>query len=147
VLVAVLAADECLIDFDDAAQLVHVALNKRSANAVTHIPRSFVGAEAHLPHQLERGNTFLAGQHLVRDLKPLPKWLVGVLEYRPGNTGKPIAVCSADFALPMEAGCQRIDLGIATAGAFDALRPAARDQVSAAGVLIGESRSNCGTVI
>ena len=45
--VLVLAADESFINLDDAAELVHVVLDKRRADAMAHIPSGFVGAEAH----------------------------------------------------------------------------------------------------
>ncbi len=56
------AANKRLIDFDDTAKLVDV-IDKRGTNALAHIPSCFVGAEAHVAHDLERAHPLLAGQH------------------------------------------------------------------------------------
>ena len=138
-LVLGLAADEGFVDFNDAAKLVHVLLNESGTDTMTHIPSGFVRAEAHCPHDLERGHTLFAGEHHVGDAVPVAQGLVGVLEDGSGNVGEAVTVCRAGFALPMEAGCQRIDLGIAAARTFDAIGPAASDQIRPAGILIRES--------
>jgi hypothetical protein len=61
------AADESFIHLNDAAQLIHVHLDKGNANAVAHIPSGLVGAETHRPHDLEGRNAFLAGEHRMGD--------------------------------------------------------------------------------
>jgi len=140
-LVLGLAANESFIDLNDAAELVHVALNERSTDAVAHIPSSFVGAEAHRSHDLECGHSLFAGEHHVSDAIPVPQRLVRVLKDRPGDMGEAIAaVRGALVALPLERhGPDREHLGIAAARAFDAVRPAAGDQISGARFLIRES--------
>jgi len=137
-----LAADECFIDLNDAAKLVHVHLDKGDADAMTHIPSGFVRTETHRPHDLERAHSLLADQHHVSDAIPVPQRLVGVLENGPGDMREAIAgrtTRRAICALPVEAGCQRVDLGVAATRTLDAIGPTAGDKVRRASFLIRES--------
>src|ERR1019366_8796631 len=121
-----------LIDFDDAAEFVHVFFNQGCPNTVAHIPSSFERSEAHVAPELAGAHSFFACQHQVSDLEPVPQGLVRVLENSASNVRETIAgraAGGAGRALPMVPGSQRIDLRIATAGAMDALRPAASDQI------------------
>lgn len=132
VFVAVLPADPSLIDFDDTAKLVHVALDQGGTDFVTHAPSGFYRTKAHVAAQLPCADALLSGEHQVSNFVPVAERLVRVLENGPGDMGEPIAgraSRSAGRALPMVAGSQRIDLGIATAGAMDALRPAPGHQI------------------
>ena len=77
----------------------------------------------------------------MRDFEPVAERLVGVLEDRPGDMGKPIAVRGALFALPMPlARLEVIDLGIAAARAMHAIGPPTGDQIGFAGIFVRESR-------
>lgn len=137
------AADEGFVNLNDAAKLVRV-LNQRRTDAMAHIPSGFVGAEAHLSHDLEGAYALLAGEHLVRDVKPVTKRLIRVFEDGPGDMGEAVAVNGALLALPVMTGSERVNLGIAATRANDAFRPAPRDQIGDAGIFVRESRLELG---
>jgi hypothetical protein len=143
-LILVLAADVGLIDLDNAAEFLF-RLDQSGPDFMAHAPSGFVRAEAHEPHDLKGAHSLFAGEHQVSDLEPVSKWLVRVLKDGPGNSGEAIAVLGADFALPMEAGSQRINLDITTAGAMDAFGPASGDQIRPAGRFINEKCLKLGT--
>jgi hypothetical protein len=129
VTVFVLAADIGFINLDDTAKLF-LRLYHRGANLVAHAPRGFVGAEAHLPHDLQRANSLFAGRHQMHDLEPVAERLVRVLKDRVDHYREAVAVWRAFLALPMPlARRQVIDGGIAAARAANALRPAAGFQI------------------
>ncbi len=132
------AADESFINLDNAGKLLNI-LRKSDADFVAHKPSSLIGAEAHVSLDLEGAHPLFADQHQVNDTKPVLQRLIRVLEYCSGQvreaiTGRPAR--SALRALPMMAGGERIDLGIAATRANDAFRPAARDQIADA-ILLG----------
>jgi hypothetical protein len=130
------AADESFIDFDDSAQLVDI-LHQRNADAMAHIPSCFQGTKAHVTPNLPSAYSFLAGKHQVNNTIPIAERLIGVFENGSGDMGEAIAVWRAFFALPMPfARWQVIYSRVATTRATDALRPAARDQVSLAGLFV-----------
>src|SRR5271169_4862918 len=134
--VLVFATDESFIDLHNASEL-GFRLDHRGADFVAHAPSRPVTAEAHKPHDLEGTHALFGREHEMGDLEPVPQRLIRVLEDGPGDAGKPIAVLSAGFALPVEwARPQRIDLHIAAAGAKHAIRPPAGHQIGLAGVLI-----------
>lgn len=124
VFVVVFAADPRLINFDNAAELIHVFFDKCGANFVAHAPSGLDRTKAHVAPDLPRANTFFGGQHQMGNLEPIPQWLIRVLKDCASDMGKPIAVRGTLFALPMMAGSQRVDLGIAAAGANHTVRPA-----------------------
>jgi hypothetical protein len=66
------------------------------------------------------------------DAEPLAERLVRVLKDGARNVREAIAVYLAGLALPVIAGCQRVNLGIAATRAMNAIRPTARDQIPAA---------------
>jgi hypothetical protein len=142
-LILVLAADIRFIDLDNAAKL-HLRFDQRSADLVAHAPRGLVRAEAHEPHNLEGAHSFFTGEHQVGDLEPVPERLIRVLKDRTGDAGEAIAVLGASLALPMEAGCQRINLDIATTGANDPIGPPPGDQIGLTGCFVRESRLKLG---
>src|SRR5262245_60022069 len=84
VAVLALAADEGLIDFNNATELFDI-LNQRGSDLVAHEPRGFVRAEAHEAHDLQCAHAFLAGEHEMHDAIPVAKRLVRVLKDRPRN--------------------------------------------------------------
>ena len=143
-LVLVLAANESFVDFDDTAEF-RFWLNQGGADFVAHAPRGFIRAEAHKAHDLERGHSLFARQHEVSDLEPVAERLVRVLEDRTRDMGESVGgLRRTSVAVPMPAILEFSDLCRATAGAMDAIGPAAGDQVVPAGFLIGESRLELG---
>ena len=134
--VFVFAADVGFVNFNDAAKLF-LRLYHRGADFVAHQVRRIVGAEAHLPLNLQGADALFAGGHKVHDLEPLAERLVGVLKNRADQNREAIALRIALLALPMPlAGLQVINGGVATARADNAVRPAAGLQVGFAGVLV-----------
>lgn len=135
--VLVLAANIGFIDLHDAAELVHVPLNQSGSDFVSHEPSGFDRTEAHIAANLARTHTLFAGEHQVGDLEPVAQWLVGILEDRPGDDRKPIAILCALLALPVPlAGRQVIDRWIAATRTVNALGPSAGLQIGLAGILI-----------
>jgi hypothetical protein len=137
--VGVFTADVCFINLDNPAEL-GFRLHQCSADFVAHAVRGLVGAEAHLPLDLQRRNSFLAGQHEMRDLKPVAQRLVGILKDCPDKQRKPIALRatrSAFGALPVPLARMKVINGrVATARAANALRPAAGFQISPACIIV-----------
>ena len=134
------AADEGFIDFDDTAKLVDI-LSKSDADLVAHEPSGLVGTEAHIPLDLQGAHSLFADKHQMNDTKPILERLVRVFKDCAGEMRKAIAgrpAGSALRALPVMAGREGVNLGIAAARADDSLRPSANDQVSAAMIFVRE---------
>jgi hypothetical protein len=137
------AADECFIDFDNAAELLDI-LHQCGSDFVAHEPSGFIGTEAHVTTNLKSAHAFLASQHQVDNTIPVAKRLVGIFKNsidqdREAITGR--ATRRAFRALPMPlARWQVIYSRIAATRAANALRPAARLQVRLAGVF---ARKHC----
>lgn len=129
VFVAVFAANPRLVDFDNAAELIHVLFDERGADAMTHIPSRLERTEAHIAPELAGAHSLFASEHQVSDLVPIPQGLVRVFKDCASDMGEPIAIRGALFALPVAAGSQGIDLGIATTGANHTIRPPTGDQI------------------
>src|SRR6516225_9427139 len=97
-----LAADECLIQFDDADKLLELLVLQSDANLVAHGPRGFVGAEAHVTLHLQGADALLAGKHEMDHAEPLAQWLVGVLEDRADEMREAVgSALAAVRALPL----------------------------------------------
>jgi hypothetical protein len=126
--VSVVSTDEGFVNLNDPAELLHV-LNESGSDLVAHEPSSLVGTEAHIAVDLEGAHALLRNKHQMGDSEPIFQRLIGVLKDGFGQVREAITVRRAFFALPMMTGGKRIDLGIATARANDAFRPAARYQV------------------
>lgn len=138
VLVLCLAANECFIDLDNAAQL-GLWFDQGSTNFVAHGMRRAVAAEAHNTLDLEGADALLAGQHQVNDTKPFPQRLIRIFEDRPCDVREAVGgFWRAFVALPAVAARQLSDFRIATARTFDATGPTARDQVRLASLFIGK---------
>lgn len=140
VFVAVLAADIGFIDFNDAAELVGLLLQQSSTNAIAHVERGLVGAEAHVAHDLQAAHSLFAREHQVNNLEPVAERLVGVFEHRPDQNREAIAALrDALGALPVEGTIgDRVHVHIAAAWTVDAFGPAAIDEVLLAGILVRE---------
>ena len=120
--VLVLAADIGFIDLDNAAKLVHVA-SIRAVRILWPMTKRSCRNRNPCSRSIWRAHAFLAGQHQVSDLEPVPQRLVGVLKDRASDDGKAIAVLGAFLALPVPfARRQVIDSGVAATRAADALQ-------------------------
>jgi hypothetical protein len=132
------AADESFVNLNDPAEFIDI-FHERDADPMAHIPRGFQRTKTHIAPNLPSAHAFLAGEHQMNDTVPIAERLVGVFENRASDNREAIAIRGALFALPMPlAGFEVINLGIAAAGAMNAIGPAPRVQVSLAGVLIRE---------
>lgn len=143
VLVAVFSqtTDESFINLNDAAKFFRI-FDKCNADFMAHHPSGFIGAEAHIAHDLQGTHAFLAGQHEVSNAKPVTEWLVRIFEDRSSNMGKPIACRAAWGALstlPMPlSGRQIIHSGITAARAANTLWPSSGNEVGSTGIFVGE---------
>jgi hypothetical protein len=139
--VAILAANIGFINLDNASKLCF-RLNQRRADFVAHAVRRLVRAKAHLPLNLQRANSFLAGQHQVYDLEPLPQRLVGVLKDRARDVREAIAlIWRALVALPLEGHrANRKHFHRTTARANHAVGPTSLNQIRLAGILIASRK-------
>lgn len=137
--VAHLAADESLINLDNAAKLFDV-LDQRSPDFMAHEPSGFVGAEAHIAHNLERAHSLFADQHQMGDFEPISERLVCVLEYGSSEVREPIGgIGGALVALPVPRHGRNLPIDRRTAArATDTFRPAAPDKVGATGIFVRE---------
>jgi len=140
VLVLEVAAYECLVHFDDAEQLQEFSVLHRDANAMAHVPRGFVGAEAEHAKHLQGTHAFLARRHHVDDSEPIAQRLVRVLkdcidQYREAIRRLLCAV----ITLPMKRlGAVRVSLKAAARATHDAGRPTVINQVQLACVFVRE---------
>src|SRR6185437_15800340 len=73
------ATNPCLINLDNAAEF-GFRLDESRADFVAHAPSRPVRAKAHYALDLEGADTLFAGEHRVRDAKPLLERLVRVLK-------------------------------------------------------------------
>lgn len=140
VLVLVFPTNVGFIHLDVADKLFEVLIAERGPDLVAHSPRGFVGTKAHIPHDLQGADAFLAGQHQVHDAEPFPKGFVRVLEDRIDQHGKAIAGHWRAFvALPVK-GLGAVCRGGETAAraAHNAVRPAIIHQIGLAGILMRE---------
>jgi hypothetical protein len=142
VLVASLSADECLIDLNNADELLELGVLQRRTDAMAHIPSRLVGAEAHISPDLPRANALLGGQHEMDHAEPRPQVDIGIFENSAGDVGKPIGAPLATVrALPVPfAGREGISPDRTAAWANHAIGPAVCDEVGIAGILIRERR-------
>jgi len=140
--VLVLPADVGFVHLDNAHEFLKFRVLESGADAVAHVPSRLVGAEAHVAVDLPGADTLLTGRHEVDDAEPLPQINIRVLEDRPHEVRKPIgAPLAAVGAFPAVLhGLEGIDARRATARAIGAIRPALGDQVTVAGILVGEGR-------
>jgi hypothetical protein len=132
--VLIATADVGFINLDDPAEFLDV-LDHGSSDLMAHEPSCLVAAEAHIAEDLQGAHALLADQHQVRDSVPIFERLIRVLKDCAGQVRESIAINRANFALPMMAGCERIDLGIAATRAGNPRRPAANYQICNAIVL------------
>lgn len=145
VLVVGFAADESFVHFNDAAELVEILIDQRSANPVAHIPSRLIRTESHVAMDLPSAHALLAGQQEMNDAEPFPKIDLSVLEDCPGDVREPIAAGAAIRALPLEFHrLERIATIASTTRAYNAIRPAPGDKILVASLLVGEHRLELG---
>ena len=134
--VFVLSADIGLINLHDADQLAEVRITQSGADAVAHIVRGLVGAEAHHALHFKCGHAFLAGQHHVDDLEPVAEADLRVLERCGNQNREAIPGTGACAAFPGER--DRLggpDARITATRAPNAFRPATGGQIRFAGIV------------
>jgi len=136
--VLVLTTDQGLIDLGDAHQFAELGISQPCPDATRHVERRLIAAEAHDPLNLQAADAFLAGEHQVNDLEPLPQTDVGILKNRIDQHGKPVAArLGAVGTLPVKrARADGRNLLVATSRASNAIRPAPSSQVRLAGAVI-----------
>lgn len=133
-----LATNECLIDFDDPAELGSIARAQGDSDAMAHIPSRLVRTESHVATNLQGAHALLARQHQVRHFEPIPQRLIRVLEDRSTDMREAIGRSRcAVIALPMP----RVALQFSwivrtTAVALHAFGPTLAHEVGAARLLI-----------
>jgi hypothetical protein len=134
-----LAADERLVDLDNAAKL-GFRFDQGGADFVAHEPSSFDRTETHVAAKLASAHALFAGEDQVRNLEPVAERFVGVLENCPCDAGEAVAIGRTFTALPMEAFIRGriVEVRIAAARAFNAIGPAAGDQISLASLIVAD---------
>jgi hypothetical protein len=140
--VLVASADVSFVNLNNSHQLAELWVLETGADAVRHVERGAIGANAHDTLDLQRTDAFFGGQHHMNDAKPSPETDVRVFEDRSDQDRKAITASGRALrALPMEGPVSDgIDLFVATAGAGSALGPSPRDQIRLAGVVSLEQR-------
>lgn len=133
-----LATDIGLIGLHNTHELAEPRINQPGPDAMAHIMRGFVGAEANHPLYFERRAALLGSQHHVDDAEPVPQPDIRVLEDRSDKHGKAITTSGSTFrTLPVESAvCDGIDLLVRATGAMNTGRPAARAQIGLTGIVI-----------
>lgn len=136
--VFVLTADVGFVYLDHASEFVGLVLAEASADAIAHVQRGLVGAEAHDALNLQRADAFLTDQHHVDDPEPIAERFIRVFEDRSDQNREPIpASLGALATLPMERPiCHGINVNIPASRAMDTLRPTACYEVALA-IIVG----------
>jgi len=134
------AADESFVYLDNASEFFKVPVSERRPDAVTHVPRGFVRAEAHEPTDLKCAHSLLTGQHQMNDTKPISQRFICVLKNCAGNMREAIGrLRSALVALPVpRIVFQLRDVFSTTAWAANAFGPSFTDKVDATGFFVRE---------
>ena len=104
--------------------LIGPMLAKASTDAVAHIERRLVGAEAHDALNLQCADAFFADQHHVDDPEPVAERFIRVFEDGANQNGEPIAARLGAFGtLPVEGPISHgINVNIPASRAMDAFR-------------------------
>ena len=134
------AADERLVYFDNAHELLELFVLKRDADAMTHVPSGLVAAEAHDAVDLAGRNALFGSQHHVNDAEPLAQIDVGILKNGSDKVREAISATLTAFrAFPLKFHrLKRIDLVRAAARACNAIRPALSNQILVTSNLVRE---------
>lgn len=134
------SSDVGFVNLDDAHKLAKVWVGETGSNAMAHIERRRIGAEADCAMNLQRGNAFLRGQHHMNDAEPNAHSDLSIFEDRTDKHGEPIAASlGASATLPMEGLIgDGVHVSIVAARATDALWPARGNEIGLTGVIIRE---------
>lgn len=139
--VALFAANESLIDLDNADQFTEFRVNEGRSNAMAHIPSCLERAEPHVTPHLPRANPFFACQHKMDDAEPLAQIDFCVLKDSASDIGEPITTGAAIRALPFVLHClDWITARTATTRADYGVRPPMRDQILVTRIFVRERR-------
>lgn len=134
VLIDLLAADERLVNFDDALEFVEV-FSASLAQSVEHKPRALL-SDADLFGKLHRTDTLARRHQQVHSVNPLVKRNVTALEYRSGANGKSELLAAVAAVVALRSGNDAIPaLALRT---DNAIRPQAAFQIEPRGLLIWE---------
>lgn len=134
------AANKRFVNFYNANELKKFLVLHRSAKAMAHIPRCFIGTESERALDLQCAHAFLARHHHVQHAKPIAQRFVRVLKDRARNVREAICMtfgAIGTFPFPLHR-LEWIRLGATASRAVNAIRPAPRDEIRAASVLVGE---------
>lgn len=138
--IAVLSADVGFVHFYDPHQLTELWIAQTGAQAMAHIPSRAVRTGTDHPMDLKRTDSLLTGQHQVQNFEPDQQRLLAFFENRSRLEREAVRrtiVLAALFALPVrQPNLARIDVIVLATRAPDAVRPAARVKIFAAGFLI-----------
>lgn len=135
-----LAADESLVHFDHADELLELLVLHGNADLVTHGPCRLVRAKPEHALDLEGADALFAGQHHVDDAEPVPQRLVCVLEDGPDQMREAISpALPAVRALPLPFHrLEFIDAHASAARAANAGGPAVADQIGDTSIFMRE---------
>jgi hypothetical protein len=139
VLVFGFAPNKGFIHFHIADELLELDIAQGSTNLVAHQQGGIVGTEAHVTHDLQRANAFLAGEHQVHHTEPVAQGFVGVLEDRTDQHGEAVAdvIRRAFVAIPMKwLGSIYMSLCTATRAAYYAVRPTVSGKIFLASIFM-----------
>jgi hypothetical protein len=133
------ASDKSFVHFNIADELLKFDIAQCSANLVAHQQGSIVGTEAHVTHDLQRANTFLASEHQVHYAEPVAQRLVGVLKDCANQHREAVAniIRRAFVAVPvMWFGSMYMSFCTAARAAYYAVRPAISGKVNPASIFV-----------
>jgi hypothetical protein len=138
--IASLSTDVGFVNFDNASEFVGLVFTEASADAVAHVERGLIRAEAHVAHNLQGAHSLFAGQHKVDDLEPIAERLVRVLKDSADQNREPITTSlGALTTLPVERPIGHgINVNIPASRAMDTFGPAAGHEVILAIILSRE---------
>ena len=138
--VLVFPADSSFVYFDNAHQLSELSILHSRTEPMAQIPSRRVG-RSDLPLNLLCADSLLSVEHAPENFKPSAERIVGILENRARNDGKPITRLAAFLALPVPWTMGQFpDLFVpATRASNNAIRPAAILQELFARILVRES--------
>jgi len=148
-LIGALSTDVGFVHFHDAEQLRKPVILHRGAHAMAHIPSGLIGTRADDALHLHGAHSLLGLHHQVGDLEPRSERVLRILKDRAADNAESIAVAlmadghraslfidrlRAALAYPVEGAMRHVKYLFASAlRAFDAVRPAARNQILLAG--------------
>jgi hypothetical protein len=142
VAISIQAADIGFVYFNNAHELLELIVLQSCPQPMAHKPRRPIGTGTDHAMDLQGAYPLLTGHHQIENLEPYEESVVRIFKDRSDRDGEPIWRAlgwPTLHALPMERlSLARVDLLVTATRADDAVRPAARYQVSLAGRFIGK---------